>query len=89
MHRRCWPQTAPGTDLERLTGLSKRSREEVRALDKVKWSEAYTRLKIIDRVLFTYFGWGRLEANVEEALEVDILIIHSVQKTLPVWSVSS
>jgi predicted type IV restriction endonuclease len=39
---------------------------EVIKLDKEKWSEADTRLKVIDQILFDVLGWDRLETSVEE-----------------------
>ena len=39
---------------------------EVTKLDKKKWSEADTRLKVIDQMLFDVLGWDRLETSVEE-----------------------
>ena len=45
-----------------FTALTK----EVAALDKTTWSEADTRLKVIDRILFDVLGWDRNDARVEE-----------------------
>jgi energy-coupling factor transporter ATP-binding protein EcfA2 len=39
---------------------------EVAILNKDKWSEADTRLKVIDRILFDVLGWVRNESTVED-----------------------
>ncbi|MCO8626212.1 AAA family ATPase [Burkholderia multivorans] len=39
---------------------------EVDNISRSKWSEADTRLKVIDRVLFDVLGWSRNDAGVEE-----------------------
>lgn len=40
--------------------------KEVATLDKTSWSEADTRLRIVDPILFNVLGWDRNEAIVEE-----------------------
>lgn len=47
---------------ETFRGITK----DVAALNKEKWSEADTRLKVIDRIVFDVLGWNRNEASVEE-----------------------
>lgn len=39
--------------------------DDVAALQKSEWSEADTRLKVIDRVLFDALGWSKLKASCE------------------------
>ena len=40
--------------------------QQIAQLDKSKWSEADTRLKFIDRILFEVLGWNKNEAKVED-----------------------
>lgn len=44
----------------------KRISREVSELEKTQWSEADTRLKVIDQILFDVLGWSKNDAAVEE-----------------------
>lgn len=56
----------PDDAIERSFNAFTAVTKDVAALDKTKWSEADTRLKVIDRILFDVLGWDRNEASVEE-----------------------
>jgi len=43
----------------------KRISKEVSELEKTQWSEADTRLKVIDQILFDVLGWSKNDAAVE------------------------
>lgn len=44
--------------------------DKIHYIDKTKWSEADTRLKVIDEIVFDVLGWDKLEAKVEDRVEI-------------------